>query len=157
MNNIDEILEEIDELMEKATSMPFSNSKILVDGERLRDLIDDIRRNIPAEIKRAKLIDFDCERIMKEAEQKAEAIVQKAEERAKNMVSNDAIIKDAKQKAVEILSQAQNRSKEIKNATNDYVDNLLANAESYFATGLQDVKKTKNEINRVKNGNKNIM
>ena len=71
MNNIDEILEQMEELLDKSALMPFSQNKMIIDSERLRELIDDIRLNIPQEIKRAKLIDFDCERIRKEAEQKA--------------------------------------------------------------------------------------
>mgnify|MGYP003308009589 FL=1 len=156
MNNIDEILEQMEDLLEKSASVPFASNKVIIDGERLKELIDDIRLNIPQEIKRAKLIDFDCERIIKEAEQKAEQIVQRAEDRAKTLVANDTIIKEAKQKAMELLAQAQARSKEIKNATSHYVDNMLHDAELYFTRGLQDVKRTTQEINRVKNaGNPN--
>ncbi|MBE6843986.1 MAG: vacuolar-type H+-ATPase subunit H [Oscillospiraceae bacterium] len=156
MNNIDEILEQMEDLLEKSASVPFASNKVIIDGERLKELIDDIRLNIPQEIKRAKLIDFDCERIIKEAEQKAEQIVQRAEDRAKTLVANDTIIKEAKQKAMELLTQAQARSKEIKNATSHYVDNMLHDAELYFTRGLQDVKRTTQEINRVKNaGNPN--
>ena len=153
MNNIYEILEQMDELLDKSASVPFATHKVMIDGERLRELIDDIRLNIPQEIKRAKLIDFDCERIIKEAEQKAELIVQRAEERAKTLVASDAIIKEAKQKAMELLTQAQARSKEIKMATNNYVDNMLRDAEIYFTKGLQDVKRTSQEISRVKSSN----
>ncbi len=156
MNNIDEILEQMDDLLDKSASVPFASNKVIIDGERLKELIDDIRLNIPQEIKRAKLIDFDCERIIKEAEQKAEQIVQRAEERAKSLVANDTITNEAKQKAMEILSQAQTRSKEIKTATSHYVDNMLHDAELYFTRGLQDIKRTTQEINRVKNaGNPN--
>lgn len=155
MNNIDEILEQMEELLEKSAPMPFSQNRIIIDSERLRELIDDIRLNIPQEIKRAKLIDFDCERIIKEAEQKAEQIVQQAEERAKTLVSGDTIVKEAKQRAVEIISQAQARSQSIKSATSHYVDNLFHDAELYFSKGLQDVKRTSQEISKVMNGGKN--
>ena len=155
MNNIDEILEQMEELLDKSALMPFSQNKMIIDSDRLRELIDDIRLNIPQEIKRAKLIDFDCERIIKEAEQKAEQIVQQAEERAKALVSGDTIVKEAKQRAAEIVSQAQARSKEIRSATSSYVDNMLHDAELYFTKGLQDVKRTTQEINKVKNGGKN--
>jgi cell division septum initiation protein DivIVA len=150
MSNIDEILEQMDELLDKSATFPFASHKVLIDGERLRDLINDIRLNIPQEIKRAKLIDFDCERIIREAEQKAEQIVQRSEERAKALVANDAIVKEAKQKAIEMLTQAQTRSKEIRGATNEYVDSLLNNAEKFFTNTLNDVNRTKQEINKVK-------
>jgi vacuolar-type H+-ATPase subunit H len=148
--NIDEILDEMDEVLDKSPSMPFAGHKTVVDADRLRELINDVRLNIPQEIKRAKLIDFDCNRIIKEAEAKAEAIVRKAEERAKAIVSNDAIVKEAKQKAIDMLTKAQSSSKEIKNATSTYVNNLLTDAEKYFQSNLQNVKKTKQEISQVK-------
>ena len=140
----------MEELLDKSTPMPFAQSKMIIDSERLRELIEDIRLNIPQEIKRAKLIDFDCDRIMKEAEQKAEKIVQQAEERAKVLVSGDTIVKEAKQRAAELISQAQSRSQEIRNATSTYVDNMLHDAEIYFTKGLQDVKKTAQAISQVK-------
>lgn len=148
--SIDEILDEMDELLDKSPSVPFSAHKVMVDVERMRDLINDVRLNIPQEIKRAKLIDFDCNRIIKEAEAKAEAIVRKAEERAKIMVSNDAIVKEAKQKAIDMLTKAQQSSKEIKSATNTYVNNVLSDTEKFLQNSLQNVKKTKQEITQVK-------
>jgi len=154
MNTIDEILEQMEELLDKSNPMPFSQSKMIIDSDRLRELIDDIRLNIPQEIKRAKLIDFDCERIKKEAEQKAETIVQQAEERAKVLVSGDTIVKEAKQRAAEIESAAQARSQAIKSAASNYVDNLLHDAESYFTKGLQDIRRTTQDINKVMNGGK---
>lgn len=148
--NIDEILDEMDELLDKSPSVPFSAHKAMVDIDRLRDLINDVRLNIPQEIKRAKLIDFDCNRIIKEAEAKAESLVRKAEERVKIMVSNDAIVKEAKQKAIDMLTKAQANSKDIKNATNTYVNNVLSDTEKYLQNSLQNVKKTKQEITQVK-------
>lgn len=155
--NIDEILDEMDELLDKSPSVPFSSHKTMIDGERFRELINDVRLNMPQEIKRAKLIDFDCNRIIKEAEAKAEAIVRKAEDRAKAIVSNDAIVKEAKQRAIDMLTKAQTNAKEIKNATNKYVNNILTETEKYLQTSIQDVKKTKQQINQVKSGNQNTI
>lgn len=155
MSNIDEILEQMDELLEKSSSFPFAQNKLVIDGERMRELINDIRLNIPQEIKRAKLIDFDCERIIKEAELKAEQIVQRAEERAKALVSGDAIVTEARAKAADILTQAQSKSNQIRNAASNYVDRILQESELYFTKGLQDVKRTSQEINRAKGINKN--
>ena len=42
---IDEILEMMDDLLDKAVSVPFSNKKSMVDAEQLREYIDGIRYN----------------------------------------------------------------------------------------------------------------
>ena len=58
--SIDEILEEMDELLDKAGSVPFVSHKKVIDGERMRELINDVRLNMPHELKEAKKIDFVC-------------------------------------------------------------------------------------------------
>lgn len=147
---IDEILDEMDDLLDKSHTMPFAAHKSVIDGDRMRELINDIRLNIPQEIKRAKLIDYDCNRIMKEAEANAEEIVRKAEERAKNIVSQEAIVKEAKKAASDMLLKSKSMSNDIKKAVNAYVDERLTDAESYFAGNLQDIKRKKQQLSQTK-------
>lgn len=147
--NIDEILEEMDDLLDNAHSFPLASHKSIIDGERMRELINDIRLNIPQEIKRAKLIDFDCDRIMKDAEAKAESIVRRAEERAKAIVSEEEIVKEAKKQAAEIVLKAKQKSNEVKKAVNGYVETRLNDAETYFSNSLQDVKRTKQQLSMI--------
>lgn len=150
MSDIDEILNEIDEVIDKGTNVPLSAHKLVIDGDRLKDLIYDMRENLPQEIQKAKLITFECDRIKKDAETKAEEIIRQAEERARNMVAEHEISKQAKQKAYELLMQAQTKSKDVKNAANIYVENILADTESYFQKNLQEVRKTRQQIINVK-------
>ena len=53
MNTIESILNDIDELLEDSWSLPLSGGRCVVDAEKVRDLIDSIRMNMPAEIKQA--------------------------------------------------------------------------------------------------------
>ena len=57
--NIEEILDVLDELLDKAWSLPLTGGRCVVDAERVRELIDDIRLNMPTEIKQAKAIVAD--------------------------------------------------------------------------------------------------
>lgn len=145
-NKIDEILDEMDEVLDKAKPFPFAGNKFLVDADRMRELIDDIRLNMPHEIKDARLVAFDRERILNEAKAKAEATISQAEKRAAAIVSQDAIVKESKKKAIEILTKAQNNAKEVKKSANDYVDNLMNNTERFMTAALQDVRKQKSAI-----------
>ena len=145
-NKIDEILDEMDEVLDKAKPFPFAGNKFLVDADRMRELVNDVRLNMPHEIKDERLVAFDRERILNEAKAKAESIISQAEKRAATMVSQDAIVKEAKKKAVELLTKAQNNAKEIKKSANGYVDNLMNNTEKFMSIALQDVKKQKSKI-----------
>lgn len=144
--NIDDILEMMDEILDKAPTVPFSGKKVVVESETLRDLINGVRLNLPQEIKQAKLIVKDRQIIISDAQKEADGIVRKAEERSKSIVANDEIVKQAKQKAAEILTQAQSKAKEIRNATNDYIERTLSQTEDLLAAELTDVKRTRQAI-----------
>ena len=96
---IDELLDIMDETLEEATTLPFTGGKRMVDVEKVRDIIDDIRLNMPAEIRQAKAIVQDRADIVESAKKEAEAIVKRAEDRARAMVAQEAIVKAAQQKA----------------------------------------------------------
>lgn len=148
---IDEILDLMDQLLDHARPLPFASHKVVIDGDRMRELINDMRMNKPEEIRRAKLIEFDCDRIIRESKAKGEMIVQEAEQRAKKMLSQQTIALEAREKAMEIMNQAQAASEEIKTASENYVMRLLSETEQYFSSGLQEVQQTKKRISTRKN------
>lgn len=139
--NVTETLDEIDEMLEKSKAVPLAAHKVLIDGDRLRELIDDIRLNLPKELKRAQLIDYDCDRIMKEAQENAEKVVREAEIRAKSLVEESAIMDEAKKRAHELLTKTKTKCDQIKEATSEYVVQALNNTEKQIATALAQVKK----------------
>jgi regulator of protease activity HflC (stomatin/prohibitin superfamily) len=136
----------MDDLLDKASAVPFSVKKVIVDSDRMRDCINDIRLNLPSEIKDAKHIVLDRKTILADANREAEQIIRRAEEKAKIIVSNDEITKAAKLNANDILAQAQSKAKEIKAAADKYIDSILQQAEESLASDLLDVKKTRQAI-----------
>ena len=66
--NIDEILNMIDDMLEEAWSLPFSGGRCVVDAQKVKECIEDIRLNLPGEIKQAKMIVADRNDIIKSAE-----------------------------------------------------------------------------------------
>ena len=145
--SIDEILEEMDELLDKSASVPFMAHKKFVDGERLRELINDIRLNLPHELKEAKKIEFDCQRILNEAKLNADGIIHKAEERAAQIVSKEAIVVEAKKKAVDMLTKAQSASKNLQQNAAASISKMFNESEAYYTKALQDIKNTRSRIN----------
>ena len=140
---VDELLEQIDDMIDKAWSFPLSGGKCLVEADRLRDLIDDIRGNMPSEIRQAKAIVADRADIIATAKREAEGIVQKAEEHAKAMISKEEIVKQSQARAAEIMQQAQMKAREIRSAAQDYSENVLRQTEESLARSLSDVKGTR--------------
>lgn len=149
--SIDEILEEMDELLDKSGSVPFMAHKKIIDGERLRELINDVRLNMPHELKEAKKIEFDCQRILNEAKINAEAIIRKAEERAAQIVSKETIVVEAKKKAIDMLTKAQAASKNLQQNAAASVNKILSETESYYTKNLQQLKAVKAKISGANN------
>ena len=148
--SIDEILEEMDELLDKASSMPLIAHKKVVDGDRLRELINDVRLDLPHELKEAKKIEFDCQRIMNEAKSKSEAIIRKAEERAAQIVSQEAIVVEAKKKAVDMITKAQQTAQNIQKTAMASLTKMLTETESFYTKNLQEIKSVKSRLSASK-------
>lgn len=73
--NIEEILDMLDELLDRAWNLPLSGGRCVIDAEKVREMVDDIRLNLPDEIKQAKAIVKDRTEILSSAKSEAEAIV----------------------------------------------------------------------------------
>ena len=142
--NIDELLDVMDETLEEAVNLPFTGGKRMVDVEKVRDIIDDIRLNMPAEIRQAKAIVQDRADIVESA--KKEAIVKRAEDRARAMVAQEAIVKAAQQKATEILTSAQSQSREMRTTVTNYCENMLRHTEEQLAKSMTEVKTVRSTL-----------
>ena len=144
------LIDELQDIVDDAFSLPFSGGKTVVNAERLREIIEDMRTNIPADIKQAKAIASDRNTILKKSKEEAEAIVQSAEERAKEMVNQSEIVRQAQQKASEIIYAANTQADEIKKAAGTYVDKEKAEHLRTINRLSQEVKHLKNQLERFK-------
>ena len=146
--NIDELLDQMDELLDDALNVPFSGGKRVVDVERVREIIDDIRLNMPTEIRQAKAIVADRADIVKTAKQEAEEIVKRAEDRARALVAQEAVVKAAQQRANEISTAAQTNSRELRAKTLDYCEDVLRKTEEQLAKSAVEVKSLRTSMRR---------
>lgn len=141
--NVDELLDLMEETLEEGTAMPFSAGKRVVDVDKMRDIIDDVRANLPDEMRQSKKIVDDRERIIQEARQEADNIIKQAEERAKALVSDQEIVKRAQKRVVEILTTTQTHAREISKSATTYCETILKNSEETLARSIADIKNTR--------------
>lgn len=141
--NVEELLDLMEETLEAGTAVPFAAAKRVVDVDRMRDIIDEVRNNLPDEIRDSKKIVSDREQILKGAKAEAEGIIHQAEERARGLVSDQEIVKRAQQRAVEILTAAQAQAKEINRSATTYCETILKNSEEVLARSVADIKNTR--------------
>ena len=127
--NVNELLDTIEDALEEGANVPLSGGKKIVDVEQIRDYLDEIRANLPGELRQAQQIVNDRAQIVETANAQAQAIVKKAEERARILVSEAEIVKAAQQRAGEITTAAQNEARTLRQTVTDYCDNMLKNTE----------------------------
>lgn len=139
--NIEDFLDQLDELLDKGIRMPGGRS--IMDVEKLRAVIDDIRLNMPSEIKQARGIVADRADIITTAKREADGIIRAAEERAKALVAQEEITRLAQSKASEIISGAQAKSREMRKAAQEFVDDLMKRADESLTSTLADLRKTR--------------
>ena len=138
---LDELLEQFDEVLDSGIKIP--GKKTVVDIEKLRAVVDDIRLNIPSEIKQARGIVADRADIITTAKREADGIIRTAEEKAKAMVAQEEIVKMAQEKATEIISNAQGKAKEMRRAAQDFVDDIMRRADEGLTANLGEIRKTR--------------
>ena len=152
--NVSELLDTIEDALEESANVPLSGGKRLVDVEQIQDYLDEIRANLPAELRQAQQIVNDRAQIVDSANAQAQAIVKKAEERARILVSEAEIVKTAQQRAAEITAAAQSEARTLRQTVTDYCETMLRNTEETMLENASQVKNIRANLrqNAKKNG-----
>lgn len=146
--SVETMLENLEEVLEEGMAVPLSGGKRMVDVDAARDIIDDIRINMPQEILQAKAIVQDKAQIIAKANKEAEEIVRKAEERARRLVDEQEIVAKATEKANEITQTAQSQATQLKTTVTEYCDNILTQTQEQLKKSFDEVKLVKENLKK---------
>lgn len=152
---VDKYLDRIDDVLEEAWNLPFTGGKRMIDIEKIRELIDEIRMNLPQEIKDARAIVADREEILSDAKAEAEDMIKKAEERARKMISQEEVMISAREKASEMLTEAHSKTRAAERAALDFSENTLRRTEEVLLSTYNEIKNTRATLRNRGNQNNN--
>ena len=122
------LLETLEDMLDKSRGIPFS-SKCIVNKEEILDIVKEIRLKLPDELKQAKWVKEERQRILAEAQKEADGIVKEAENRIISMIDEHEITRKAYEQKAEIIETANEMSREISQGTKEYANNLLNSTE----------------------------
>ena len=142
MMKVENLLQDLRECFEDAKTVPLSGGKKLVDVEVVKEILDDIEDTLPQEVKQAKAIVADRQKIMADAKAEAENIIRSAEEKKKSLVTQNEIVRQANAEANEIILDAKKKSRDMREAVNHYVEDMLKNAEEMLSGQADALKRT---------------
>lgn len=150
------LLEELEELIDEAGSIPFSK-KVSVDPEDIYGIINDMKESIPQEIKDAQWVNEERERIISEANSQSDSMKEKARDeiqrsydeanrRLKDLVSEHNITKEANAEAERIVSEAKETANTIATNSLAYVDQLLAKTSDDLRNTLKVIEDNRGQL-----------
>jgi vacuolar-type H+-ATPase subunit H len=134
-------LDKLEDFIANSKRVPLSSS-VMVNEAEFYDLLDDIRATLPNELKQARHVAKERDRIMVEAQRKEEELLAKAEKRADDMVQQTEIIKQAELERDHMIDEAQEESRRIVYDAEDVADRIFGELEA----SLIEVKDSTDEI-----------
>ena len=142
-SGVEELLDMLFEMIDEAKNAPLSSDKCVIERDRALDLIDDIRSQFPMELGEARKMMANRAEMVASAKREADAIRKSAEDKARQMLSEDTITLQARQRANEMVQQAEERSRELKRSANEYCEDALRRTEEAVAEAYDEIKKSR--------------
>ena len=141
--NTEDIIGALYDLVQDARSMPLAADKCILERDKVLDMLDEIIAQLPHELKQSRTIVESRNELIGQARREAETIVRQAQQRANELVEQEAIYQEAKRQCREMVEQTQTRMAELRKASNDYMDDALRRTEEAITMSLEDVRDTR--------------
>jgi dsDNA-specific endonuclease/ATPase MutS2 len=100
-------------------------SKTMVSEDEFMDIIDQMRIAIPEEIKQAKKVQAERERMLAQTQEEAARILSLAKEDASHVMSESSIVKSAQERARQIELQARADADSVRQGADTYAAQVL--------------------------------
>ena len=133
------LVDRLEELFNESRSIPFTHS-VVVDEERMLDIIDQMRVSIPEEIKKAQQVLVQRDRYLAQAQEEAGRITSLAREKTEQMIQSDSLVEAAKTRAEQIIAQARAESETAKRDADEYILDSLRRLEMELDRSLGQVR-----------------
>lgn len=144
--NIEQIISALYDMVQDARGLPLGADKCIVERDKVLDMLDEIIAQLPVELKQARTIVESRNELIGQARREAETVIRQAQEKAAELVAEEAIYKEAKRQCQEMVAQTQSRMADLRKASNDYMDDALRRTEEAIAMSLEDVKNTREKF-----------
>ena len=133
-----ELIDRLEDLFNQSHSIPFTHS-VIVDEDRMLDIIDQMRVSIPDEIKKSQQIINQREKYLAQAQEEASRITSIARERSAKAITQEEIVQEAKRAADEIIAEAELERTRIQQETDEYIVSELQNFREQLHMLMQQV------------------
>jgi cell division septum initiation protein DivIVA len=134
------LVERLEALVANGRRLPFSENVIINQDDAL-EYIDQLRVTIPEEVKSARRVTNEVERLLEQAREEAEQILARAQEQATYLIEERELTRQAEELSHEIVRQARLEADEVKHGADDYASEVLMGLESEVMRTLKTIKR----------------
>jgi len=136
-----QLIDRLEELFNESKAIPLTRN-VMVDEDRMLDIIDQMRIAIPEEVKKAQQLLGQRDRVLAQAQEEANRTLEIARQKSDQLVGKDVIAQEAQRRSEQILAQARAEA-----------DNIRADADDYVIDSLSQLQAELERImNQVNNG-----
>lgn len=133
------LVDRLEELFNESRPIPLTHS-VIVDEDRMLEIIDQMRISIPDEVKNAEQIIAQRDRVLAQAQEEANRTIKLAKDKGEDIIARDAIVEAAQARAEQIIAQARAEAESIRMDADDYILETLGSLESELTRLLNQAR-----------------
>ncbi|MEJ2601450.1 MAG: hypothetical protein P8Z00_24205 [Anaerolineales bacterium] len=133
------LVDRLEELLNQSRPFPFTHN-VIVDEDRMLDLIDQMRVAIPEEVKKAQQLLAQRDRLLAQAQEEANRTIAIAREKSEQLVERDSIVQAARSQAEQIIAQTHVEGDRTRQEADEYVLESLTRLEMEMERLLTQVR-----------------
>ena len=134
-----QLIDRLEELFNESKAIPLTRN-VMVDEDRMLDIIDQMRIAIPEEVKKAQQLLGQRDRVLAQAQEEANRTLEIARQKADQLISKDLVMQEAQRRADQLLTQARAEAEGIRGDADDYVINSLTQLQ-------EELERITNQVN----------
>ena len=150
-NEVMELIDQLYTMVSEAWGVPLGNEKCIVERDQVLEILDEIKTAMPVELSEAKRLVSARDEFINNAKREAENILKQAEQRARQMISHEEVYLQAQKEADDLMKNAQAKIKELRQVTNDYVDDSMKRTEEAIAQVLSEIRESRSKFRALVN------
>jgi cell division septum initiation protein DivIVA len=132
------LIDRLEELFNESRPIPFTHN-VIVDEDRMLDLIDQMRMAIPEEVKKAQQVVTQRDKMLAQAQEEANRTLALARDKSEQLVDRDAIVQSAQVRSDQVLAQIRDEAEATRRDADKYVVDTLAGLEIQLERFLTEV------------------
>lgn len=132
------LVDRLENLIASSRKMPLVNQIIIKESDIL-NIVDQLRTTIPDEIKQARRVIQDKERILAQAQAEANSLLARAREESEQAVNRQGLLKVAEARSQELVRRAESEAEQLKNEADGYVVETLRALRDHLTSIETDI------------------